>query len=156
VYVFFLTLHSVMRWVVLGLAVVSVVLAIRGWIGDRPFTRGQNRTAFALLIGTDFQLLFGLMLYFVLSPYSRVLFNDFAYAMGSREFRFWGLEHTLLMLIGVVLVHVGFALAKRSTESLKKHRRAAVCFGLALVAFLAGTPWPFLETIGRPWLRLFS
>lgn len=57
------------------------------------------------------------------------------------------------MLVAVVLAHVGRALSRRVTETQDKHRRAAIFFGLAVVALLIAIPWPFLP-YGRPLLRL--
>jgi hypothetical protein len=65
--------------------------------------------------------------------------------------RFWVVEHVFGMLIGVALVHVGRVRA-RKTDSLRRHKVAAIFFGLALVVIAASIPWPGTAN-GRPLLR---
>jgi hypothetical protein len=55
------------------------------------------------------------------------------------------------MVIGLALVHIGRVRA-RKTDSLRRHRVAAIFFGLALLLIFASTPWPG-SVHGRPLLR---
>ena len=55
------------------------------------------------------------------------------------------------MLIGVALAHVGRVRARR-TDSLRRHRVAAIFYGLALIAILVSIPWPG-SAHARPLLR---
>jgi hypothetical protein len=71
--------------------------------------------------------------------------------MKSSGLRFWAVEHVLGMVIGLVLVHVGRVRIRR-VDSLRRHRTAAIFFGLALLVMLASIPWPGTPT-GRPLLR---
>jgi len=76
-------------------------------------------------------------------------------AMKDPVSRFWFVEHGVTALVGVVLVHVGYGMAKRGAPDLTanvRYRRAALMFGLALVCFLVATPWPF-RLVGRPLLH---
>jgi hypothetical protein len=52
------------------------------------------------------------------------------------------------MVIGIALVHVGLARAKRATDGPARHRTVAIFFTLAMLAMLASIPWP-----GRPYAR---
>ena len=41
-YPIFLTLHNILRWVVVIAGLVTVIRALAGWLGNRPFTRADN------------------------------------------------------------------------------------------------------------------
>jgi hypothetical protein len=73
--------------------------------------------------------------------------------MGNASQRFWTLEHVLLMIVALILIHVGRATSKRAEEARGKHKRAAIFFGLALLAILIAIPWPSLS-YGRPLIPL--
>jgi hypothetical protein len=142
-----LSIHNVMRWVVLVLAILVVVRAFRGWLGRREWTPADRRTGSFFAMTLDIQLLLGLLLYFVLSPITTAALRDFGAAMRSVDMRFFALEHALYMFLAVVFGHLGNALPRRVEQAVAKHRRAAIWFGLAFLALLIGMPWM------RPLLR---
>jgi hypothetical protein len=147
-YPFFLTLHSLLRWVVLLAGIVAVVMALRGWLGQRPWRPLENRVSLIYMISMDVQVLLGFLLYFVLSPITTEAFAEFGAAMGDVELRFWLLEHLFWMVLALVLIHVGRILIRRAPADLERHKRAAIFFGPALLAILLAIPWM------RPLLRL--
>ena len=63
-------------------------------------------------------------------------------------------EHWVMMLIAVVLVHVGYAMAKRAEASVDKFKKSAIFFTIALLIIFASIPWPFMRVV-RPLFRLF-
>jgi hypothetical protein len=152
-YPLILTLHSILRWIVLFLAVVAFVRALIGWLGKQEWTALDNRLGMLLSASMDLQVLLGIILYIFLSPITTSAFRDFGTAMGNASQRFWTLEHVLLMIVALILIHVGRATSKRAEGARSKHKRAAIFFGLALLAILIAIPWPFLS-YGRPLISL--
>jgi hypothetical protein len=152
-YPFILTLHSILRWVVLILAVVAVVRALVGWFGKKEWTALDDRLGMLLSGSMDLQVLLGFILYIFLSPFTQTTFQDFGAAMSNELLRYWSVEHVLLMILALILIHVGRATSKVAEEATSKHRRAAIFFGLAMLAILLAIPWPFLP-YGRPLIRL--
>jgi hypothetical protein len=148
-----LTLHSILRWIVLILAVVTFVRALIGWFGNKDWTALDNRLGMLLSASTDLQVLLGFILYIFLSPITTTAFRDLGAAMGDGLQRFWTLEHVLLMIVALILIHVGRATSKAAEGARSKHKRAAIFFGLALLSILIAIPWPFLS-YGRPLIRL--
>lgn len=149
-----LTLHSLLRWAVLILAVLAVARAFSGWLGKKPWSAADDQAGGWFTISMDVQLLLGLLLYGFLSPLTAAAMSDFGAAMGSTGLRYFAVEHATLNVIAVVLAHIGRARSRRAPDALTKHRRAAIFFGLALLAVLAAIPWPFLAGVGRPLFRL--
>jgi hypothetical protein len=80
-------------------------------------------------------------LYAFVSPVTKTAFNDFGAAMKNADLRFYAVEHILMMVIALVLVHIGRAKSKKDVAPWKKHRSAAIFYGIALLLVLAGIPW---------------
>jgi len=153
-YPIFLTLHNILRWVVVIAGLVTVIRALAGWLGNRPFTRADNSAGALYTISLDIQILVGLLLYFAFSPLTRMIFEGLDQVMQSDTARFFALEHSLAMVVAAVLAHVGRSQRKREPDR-QKHRAGAMWYVLSLLVLLASIPWPFLEP-GRPWLRLLG
>ena len=100
-------------------------------------------------IAVDTQMLVGLILYGVLSPLTWAAFSNMGAAMKDPTLRFYAVEHVVMMVIAIALVHIGRTRVQKATSDAAKHRTAAIFFGLALVLILAGIPWPFREVGGR-------
>ena len=147
-----LLVHSYLRWVVIVLAAVVVIRSFAGWFGGRPWVPGDEAASKWCTIVLDIQLLIGLLLYLGISPLTRAAFSDFGAAMGDRVLRYWAVEHLFGMLIGVALIHIGRARARRAPVGPPRHRVTAIFFTLGLLAILVSIPWPGLPT-GRPLLR---
>ena len=146
-----LTLHSLLRSVVILFGLWAVAMAAAA-ASRRSWTPGEARPGLLFTIALDVQLLLGVLLYFVMSPITRTAIEDFGAAMRTGGLRFWAVEHPALMLVAVVLAHVGRS-ATRYAGSDRAGARARLWFGLAVVALVLATPWPFMPN-GRPWFRL--
>lgn len=152
-YAFLLPLHNIVRWLVVAAALFAVIRAFAGWLGKKNWTALDDKAGVWFASIMDVQLLLGLILYFI-SPLLQTAFQNFGGAMGNTMMRFFAVEHIFLMIVAVVLAHVGRALSKKAVEPAKKHRLAAIFFGLAILAILVAIPWPF-SGVPRPWIRLF-
>ena len=146
-----LTLHSWLRWLVLLTGAFAFVRAAAGASGRKPWKPSDDRAGFWFVTALDAQVLLGLILYAFLSPITHAAFGDVGAAMKNPGLRFWAVEHVFGMLIGTALAHVGRVRA-RKTDSLRRHKVAAIFFGLALAVILASIPWPGTPN-ARPLLR---
>lgn len=140
-YTGFLHAHSGLRWLVLILIVVSIALAFVGWIKKREWTKTDQTSSLFLMIFMDIQFLVGIVLYLFLSPMTKAAFNDFGAAMGNSALRFYAVEHILMMVIALALVHIGRAKTKKDIAPWKKHRVAAIFYTISLLVILAAIPW---------------
>lgn len=143
-----LTLHNLVRWVVVILAAAATARALIGWFGKKEWTALDNQLGMWFSSSTDAQLLLGLLLYFFFSPITGAALRNFGAAMSNPELRFFAVEHAAMMLIAVMLAHVGRTLSKKAAEAAAKRRLAAILFGLAMLALVFAIPW------SRPLIRL--
>lgn len=140
-YTGFLHLHDTLRWLLLLSLVTTLVKYLIGWLGNQPWKKTDNLMGIIFTSLMDLQLLVGLVLYFFLSPITKFAFSDFGAAMKDTELRFYAVEHFLMMLIAVVLVHIGRAKSKKAATDAGKFKIATLFYGLALVVMLVAIPW---------------
>jgi hypothetical protein len=146
-----LFIHSWIRWAVVLAGLYAFVRSVLGTSRRSPWTPADDRAGFWFVTALDLQMLVGLILYFLLSPLTTAALHNFGGAMKDPILRFWAVEHVVGMTIGIALAHIGRARA-RKTDSLRRHRVAAIFFGLALVVIFASIPWPG-SPHGRPLLH---
>jgi hypothetical protein len=146
-----LAIHSWLRWATLLLAIGATVNALRADrnLAEKPPGR-QWDTFFMMAL--DFQVLFGLLLYFRLSPFTMQAMNNPGAALSNPSLRFWAIEHMGWMVAATVLVRVGRVLALSARTSHSRRMRRFIFFALTTATILAGIPWPGLAD-GRPLFR---
>ncbi|MDZ7805751.1 MAG: cytochrome B [Gracilimonas sp.] len=137
--------HSGLRWILLVLIVWAIIKAVSGWMGQKEYQKSDRISALLALIFTHIQLLIGLVLYFI-SP--KVSFESGV--MESSVLRFYTVEHITMMIIAIALITFGFSSAKRLQDSLDKHKRVAITYGIGLLITIASIPWPF-RGLGSGW-----
>lgn len=130
--------HSFMAYLVLLGLIISIVFAVMGMSGNKPFTDKDRKMGLLGLIPAHLQWVLGVILYF-LSPKG----IDWATEgfMKVSEQRFYVLEHPLTMIIAVILITVGYARAKRLQDDRKRFSSIAIFYSLALVLVLIRIPW---------------
>ncbi|QGY43144.1 hypothetical protein GM418_05570 [Maribellus comscasis] len=133
--------HNMFRWLVLLALVLAIVLAYAGWFGKRDWKKTDNITGLLLVIFMDIQFLVGIILYAFVSPLTKAAFADFGAAMSNPDLRFYAVEHILMMIIALAIVHIGRSKSKKAASSLKKHRVAAIFYTIGLILILAAIPW---------------
>ena len=147
-----LAVHSWLRWITLALAIAATTNAARpAQSADEPSAGRWWDTWFMLAV--DLQVLFGLLLYFGLSPFTRDAMSDMGTAMRNPALRFWAVEHAGGMFVAVVLVRMGRIRAANSSSPQAARNRRLACFALATACMLAAIPWPGFSN-GRPLFRL--
>jgi len=149
-----LVLHNIVRWAVLLFGLWTLLSAISGVASRRNYTSGDSRSNFLFMLSCDIQLLLGLILYYTNSWFERL--KDIGNNMKDANNRFFTMEHGLLMIIALILVHIGRVSVKKAATPAAKHKRTVLFFGLAIILILAAIPWPFREAIARPLLRWFN
>lgn len=153
-YSILLPLHSILRWILVIASLAAVGRAFYGWLGKKPWLKLDNQLGMAFTMAMDMQVLVGLILYFFASPLVQLFFKNMGGAMGNPQVRYFGVEHIFIMILALGISHAGRTLSRRATDPVKKHRAAALLFGLSLLVVLAAIPWPF-SAMARPWIRFW-
>ncbi len=128
--------HSGLRWVALVLLIAAVVTAVSRWQNRSSYTDSNRKVYLFTLISVHTQLVLGLVLLFI-SP--KVNFS----MISEKLYRFYSVEHTVGMLLAIILITIGYSRSKRANSDTTKHRLIGVFYGLGLLLILASIPWPF-------------
>lgn len=150
---FFLILHSWLRWLIIIAAVWTVIRAIGGVAGHKPYKKADSKSNLFFMIFMDLQFLIGIIVYFI-RGWANKWSGNIGDMMGNSAERFFAVEHLVMMIIALILVHVGRNAVKKASIDRKKHSRSLVYFGIALILILIAIPWPFRADLGfHPWFR---
>ena len=144
-----LVLHSWLRWI----ALVAGVGATFAALTDRGGPARADLWGLVLMMMLGVQLLLGLLVYLVLSPFTQEAMRQLGAAMQNPALRFYAVEHASMMLTAVVLVHVGRVLARKAATPDAKRMRLIMSFGGATLLMLLAMPWPGMVS-GRPLFRV--
>ena len=143
-------LHSWLRWILLILLLASIVKSYSGLSSKKALTAGDKKTWLFTMISAHTTLLIGLILLF---------FGTYGIAKGVPEgisvmknstYRFFWVEHPLMMIIAIVFITIARGQAKKSIPDTVKYKKAFWFFIIALLLIVASIPWPFRTEIGRP------
>lgn len=139
--------HSGLRWVFLILLVLGIVRFFSKKVNG-TFESGDKKIALFGLIFCHIQLLIGVALYFM-GNWAGLLGE---LGMSNKLACFFGMEHVLIMIIGITIITFGYRTAKKMTESKKKFSHLAWTYLIGLILILSRIPWPFMEGFAnRSW-----
>jgi hypothetical protein len=136
-----LHLHNSLRWLILLVALVTLVKYFMGWFSQKGWMKSDNILGILFTAIIDIQLIVGLVLYFGYSPITKAAFQDFGAAMKNADLRFYAVEHFIMMLIALALVHIGRSKTKKAISARRKFGLSLVFFGIAYIIILAAIPW---------------
>ena len=130
--------HSFVAWLVLIFILLSILYALYGWLAHKPYGKTGKIIALLGLISSHIQVLFGIVLHF-LSPLG--ISNFSKEAMGNSISRLYVLEHPVMMILGVVLITIGYSKAKKTDIAERKYKLLTIFYSIGFVLILSRLPW---------------
>lgn len=146
-----LILHSLIRWIISFLFIVSIVrwYLKRNQIGKIELWDKRLINFFLVFVGI--QLILGIELYFR-SPLVNFFLTHFSEAIHQRQPRFFGMEHISMMLIGIAIICVGIVKSKQKETP---YKTLFIYYGIAFLIIFFSIPWEFSPLTSRPLWRWF-
>lgn len=137
-YIGFKHLHSYLAYLLLAMILFASIYALYNLLRKRSFSERVRKVSLAGFIAAHIQLLIGIILYF-LSPLG---FSDFSSeAMQNSLSRLYILEHPLTMIIGIVLISIGYIKAKKPGDDVRRLRTIFLYYTGGLILILLRIPW---------------
>lgn len=146
--------HSLFRWLVLASLLYTLLRAYTGYTSNKVFTKTDNSIRHWTATISHIQLMIGFTLYFI-SPIVKYFLAQKKEAIHHLDIAFFGIIHISLMLIAVVVITIGSALAKRKPTDKEKFKTTLLWFSIALLIIFSAIPWPFSPLANRPYFRAF-
>ena len=147
-----ISLHSIVRWLVLASLIYAIFRAYKGYTSKSVFNKTDNAVRHWTATIAHIQLTIGIILYSQ-SPVVKYLWSNFKQAIQNKDAGFFGLVHISLMLTAIVLITVGSALSKRSKNEKEKFKTMLIWLSISLIVIIIAIPWPFSPLANRPYLR---
>lgn len=132
-------LHSLIRWLILFSFLYALVRAYYGWIAKQKFNNLDSKVLLITSSLAHLQLVIGIGLYLV-SPVVNYFLHNFKTAVHIEKFRFFGMEHALMMLIAITLITIGSVIAKRKTNDTRKFKTIAIWYSLGIILIVTFMP----------------
>jgi hypothetical protein len=152
-YNFFLITHSWLRWAVLIMAVYAIYKNYEGFTSGRKWLAADKKVNTLFMSTLHLQLLIGLILYVGYSPVVQSFLADVKGSMKVSELRFWGMEHFVGILVGIIIAQIGSIRAKKQLSDAGKFRTAFFFFLIATVIILLMIPFGIWNA-DRPMFRV--
>lgn len=135
-----LHLHSIMRWVILVLLVITIVKALLNRSKADANFDSQAKLGLFTMISLHIQLLVGIGLLVTghWAEYTLEGLNGFIM-----------MEHTTMMILAVILGTLGHSLSKRATDVGAKYKKQLIFFSLSLAIILTMIPWPCMRNFSE-------
>lgn len=146
--------HSIFRWLVLASLLYALFSAYRGYKSNKAFTKTDNSIRHWTATISHIQLMIGFTLYFI-SPIVKYFLAQKKEAIQHLDIAFFGFIHISMMLVAVVVITIGSALAKRKPTDKEKFKTILLWFSVALLIIFSAIPWPFSPLANRPYFRAF-
>lgn len=144
--------HNSMRWLVLASLLLALYRAYKGYFTKSEFTKTDKVIRHWTATIAHIQLMIGMVLYFQ-SPLVQYFLANFKTTGKDFNMLFFGVIHSSLMLISIVLITIGSAVAKRKETDVAKFKTMMIWFTVALVIIFIAIPWPFSPLANRPYFR---
>ncbi len=149
-----LSLHSFLRWIILLLLLINLVRHFSTI--KKPFGKTDKQLGLVLMIFAHITLLIGIYQWIAGAyGYKNIANNGVNAVMQNATSRFFAIEHTVGMIIAIVLITFARGVYRKQITDVKKHRRCITLYLLSLIIIIAFIPWPGMEEIGRPFFRGF-
>lgn len=145
-----LHLHNLLRWVILILLLLSIAKAYSGWKQGKAFSPGDRKIWLFTLIASHVMLVIGVYQWLA-GRYGmlKTSLPEGVSVMSDKFFRFFWVEHPVLMIISIILITLAYGRAKKPIPDAIKYKQAFWLFVVALLLILISIPWPFREIIGE-------
>lgn len=137
--------HSGLRWLALALLVVAIINAISNKSKNTYAKKDKMINLFAM-VTLHIQVTIGIIVAFMSGK-----INYSAGWMKNPMFKFFGMEHILLMVLAAVLVTIGRKKSEKIENLSQRNSKIALWYTIVLVLILAGIPWPFRTALGGSW-----
>lgn len=146
--------HSLFRWLVLISLLYAIYRAYQGKTKRLVFSKTDNSIRHWTATIAHIQFIVGINLY-LKSPIVKYFFANVSEGIKHLDTFFFGALHIVLMLIAIIVLTVGSALAKRKSTDAEKFKTMLLWFSFALLIIFIAIPWPFSPLANRPLLRTF-
>ena len=132
--------HSNWALVVIILMLIAIINAAISFFRNKKYNFLDRKLTLYALISVHIQILLGAVTY-MQSHFTQTAMADFGAAMKDSMLRLFAVEHPLMMIIGVVVITIGYTKAKKATDNKLKFKNIFIYYTIGLILILSRIPW---------------
>ena len=132
-------IHGLLPYLFLPLMLVTLVMTGSALSSGNLSKRGIS-LARVVMILAHVQFLFGILL-LAFGEKAKLLANGMGPVMQNASARLSLVEHPTMMLIGIVLITVGFVRSKKTEDGKTKAKRIFIPYAIGLILILSRIPY---------------
>ena len=136
----FISYHSNWALAVLALLVIAIANSLIGLISKKSYSTVDKKIFLYAVIGAHIQFLLGIVTY-MMSPKTQAAMSDFGAAMNNSDLRLYAVEHPLMLLIGIIVITLGFSKAKRAASDTSKFKTIFIYYLIGTILIASRIPW---------------
>lgn len=137
--------HSGLRWLALALLVIAIINALSNK-NKNSYAKKDKMINLFSMVTLHIQVTIGIVVAFLSGK-----INYSEGWMKNPMFRFFGMEHILLMVSATILITIGRKKAEKIENLSQRNSKIALWYTFVLILILAGIPWPFRTALGGSW-----
>lgn len=134
-------IHSSVSILVVTLIIFSIVNAFVKLKSKESYKKNDYLIAIITALVAAIQLILGAFSYYFSIYYQTLREFDFKTVMQDATLRFYIIEHPLMMIIGALLIIIGFYKHLKKKDDVSKFKILAWYFGVAFVFTISRIPW---------------
>lgn len=151
-YGYLLIIHSYLRWITLEFLLFGLIFIIIKKSNKAIYTTKYYQLFKVIKNVFNLQFLVGILL-LTQSPMVKAFWSQVSQAVKWREIRFFGLEHTFMMILGVLLLNVFTHKTKGKIGTDTAFNYLFVRYLIILFVLFVSVPWAFSPFTARPNFR---
>ncbi|MEN9393937.1 MAG: hypothetical protein RL362_158 [Bacteroidota bacterium] len=132
-----LHLHSFLRYAAVILMIWTIIHA---FMNMKKSEAVASKWSMISMIVLHSQFLIGLILWI-----SKFMSTPAGEIMKVKDNRYFIMEHSLMMLIGIVLISIGHIKGKKTADMQKRYKTVFTFFLIGFIIIMAMIPWPFFS-----------
>lgn len=133
-----INIHGFVSTVFTLTAIIILIRSIRGWSLNKAYTSLDKKISILFLVFMYIQLVLGILLYFVLGD-NQGGAQSMEEAMKQSSFRYWALEHFIIMIFALFLSQIGWVFIRKAKLDLNKHKNTLFYFGISILLIIIST-----------------
>lgn len=130
-------LHSFLRYAAVILMIWTIIHA---FMNMKKSEAVASKWSMISMIVLHSQFLIGLILWI-----SKFMSTPAGEIMKVKDNRYFIMEHSLMMLIGIILISIGHIKGKKTADMQKRYKTVFTFFIIGFIIIMAMIPWPFFS-----------
>lgn len=137
----FKLLHSGISFLVITLLIFTLINVFVKLKSKENYQKNDYLIALITVFAVTIQFILGMVSFYFSTYYETLKQAGFKVVMKDSTLRLYIIEHPLMMIIGAILIIIGFYKHQKKKDDILKFKTLAWYFGVGFLLILSRIPW---------------